>query len=198
MKLVLATGNIGKLRELQAMLAESAIEVLAQSALGVHEIEENGDSFLENALLKARNAARQTGLPAIADDSGLEVDALAGAPGVYSARYAGKAASDAHNLEKLLKELSHVSADKRTARFRCIMAYINDENDPKPIICGGTWEGFILDNPRGDNGFGYDPVFLVPELNKSAAELTPTEKNRISHRGQALCKLVQQLAKLSS
>ncbi|MDE2090680.1 MAG: RdgB/HAM1 family non-canonical purine NTP pyrophosphatase [Gammaproteobacteria bacterium] len=197
-KVVLATGNVGKLHELQTMLADSAIQVLPQNALGVHEIEENGASFTENALLKARNAARQTGLPAIADDSGLEVDALGGAPGVYSARYAGVGASDADNLAKLLQELRSISADKRTARFRCIIAYVNQADDPGPLICEGLWEGHILDTPRGRNGFGYDPVFLVPGLNRSSAELTPLEKNRLSHRGQALRKLVQQLANMGS
>ncbi|HVC37299.1 MAG TPA: XTP/dITP diphosphatase [Gammaproteobacteria bacterium] len=193
-KVVLATGNAGKLRELQALLAGNGIEVLSQSALGIHKVEENGASFLENALLKARNAARQTGLPAIADDSGLEVDALGGAPGVYSARYAGAGASDADNLEKLLTELRSISADKRTARFRCIMAYVRQANDPTPVICEGIWEGHILETPRGSNGFGYDPVFLVPEKNRSCAELPSVEKNRLSHRGQALRKLVEQLA----
>jgi len=198
MKVVLATGNAGKLHELRMMLADSGIEVLPQGALGVREIEENGANFLDNALLKARNAAHQTGLPTIADDSGLEVDALGGAPGVYSARYAGAEASDADNLTKLLKELRQVSADKRTARFRCIMAYVHHVDDPTPVICGGVWEGYILEKPRGSNGFGYDPVFLVPGKNKSSAELTPEEKNRLSHRGQALRKLVQHLATLDS
>ncbi len=195
-KVVLATGNAGKLHELRAMLAGSAIEVLPQSALGVSKIEESGANFLENALLKARNAARQTGLPAIADDSGLEVDALGGAPGVYSARYAGVGASDADNLKKLLKELRSVSANMRTARFRCSMAYVRHANDPTPVICEGIWEGYILETPRGSNGFGYDPVFLVPEKSRSCAELSSVEKNRLSHRGQALRKLVEQLATL--
>jgi len=195
-KVVLATGNAGKLHELRAMLAGSGIEVLPQSALGVSKIEESGANFLENALLKARNAARQTGLPAIADDSGLEVDALGGAPGVYSARYAGAGASDADNLKKLLKELRSVSANMRTARFRCSMAYVRHANDPTPVICEGIWEGYILETPRGSNGFGYDPVFLVPGKSRSCAELPPVEKNRLSHRGQALRKLVEQLATL--
>ncbi len=195
-KLVLATANAGKLHELQTMLADTGIQVLSQSTLGVREIEESGTSFQENALLKGRNAARQTGLPAIADDSGLEVDALDGAPGIHSARYAGIGASDADNLEKLLKELRTVSADKRTARFRCSMAYVRQADDPIPIICEGVWEGSILDVARGNNGFGYDPVFLVPEKNRSSAELTPEEKNRLSHRGQAIRKLVQELVKL--
>ncbi|HVC28721.1 MAG TPA: RdgB/HAM1 family non-canonical purine NTP pyrophosphatase [Gammaproteobacteria bacterium] len=198
MKVVLATGNAGKLHELQALLANSGIEALPQGALGVLEIEESGASFLENAMLKARNATRQTGLPAIADDSGLEVDALGGAPGVNSARFAGADASDADNLEKLLKELRQISADKRTARFRCIMAYVHHVDDPAPVICEGIWEGYILEKPRGHNGFGYDPVFLVPGEDRSSAELAPAEKNRLSHRGQALRKLVTQLTTLDS
>jgi XTP/dITP diphosphohydrolase len=193
-RLVLATGNTGKLQELQAMLAGSGIEVISQSKLGVREIAENGLSFQENALLKARNAACQTGLPALADDSGLEVDALGGAPGVYSARYAGVAASDADNLTKLLEELHLVPMDKRTARFRCLMAYVSRADDPAPVICEGIWEGYILEAPRGNNGFGYDPAFLVPGKNCSSAELEPSEKNRLSHRAQALRKLVQKLA----
>jgi XTP/dITP diphosphohydrolase len=195
-KVVLATSNAGKLHELQAMLTYTGIQVLPQSTLGVCEIEESGTCFQDNALLKGRNAARQTGLPAIADDSGLEVDALGGAPGVYSARYAGIGASDVDNLNKLLKELRTVSADQRTARFRCSMVYVRHADDPMPIICEGVWEGYILDTPRGSNGFGYDPVFLVPEKNSSSAELTPAEKNRLSHRGQAMRKLVQELVKL--
>ncbi|HVA55254.1 MAG TPA: RdgB/HAM1 family non-canonical purine NTP pyrophosphatase [Gammaproteobacteria bacterium] len=198
MRVVLATGNAGKLHELRTMLADYGIEILPQGALDVREIEENGANFLDNALLKARNASHQTGLPTIADDSGLEVDALGGAPGVYSARYAGAEASDVDNLTKLLKDLRQVSADKRTARFRCIMAYVHHVDDPMPVICEGVWEGYILEKPRGRNGFGYDPVFLVPGEDKSSAELTPEEKNRLSHRGQALRKLVQHLAALDS
>lgn len=195
-KVVLATGNAGKLHELQAMLMDTGIQALSQSTLGVREIEESGKSFQENALLKAHNAARQTSLPAIADDSGLEVDALGGNPGIHSARYAGIGASDADNLEKLLRNLRTVSIDKRTARFRCSMVYVHHADDPVPIICEGVWEGSILAVPRGNNGFGYDPVFMVPGKNISAAELTPEEKNRLSHRGQALRELVQALIKL--
>ncbi|MGH8281167.1 MAG: XTP/dITP diphosphatase [Gammaproteobacteria bacterium] len=190
MKVVLSTGNAGKLRELQSLLAASGIEVQPQTQLGVREVEETGASFAENALLKARNAARLTGLPAIADDSGLEVDALHGAPGIYSARYAGAHASDQDNLAKLLESLHAVPAERRGARFRCVMVFIRHADDSSPIICDGVWEGRILEAPRGHNGFGYDPVFLVPEKNCSSAELSSEEKNRLSHRGQALRKLV--------
>jgi XTP/dITP diphosphohydrolase len=192
-KMVLATDNAGKLSELQAMLSGGGIQVLPQAALGVSKVVENGASFVENAVLKARNAARQTGLPAIADDSGLEVDALSGAPGIHSARYAGANASDAENLEKLLEELRSVPANRRTARFRCVMVYVRQADDPTPVICEGTWEGCILEAPRGHNGFGYDPVFLARGLNRSSAELPAAEKNRLSHRGQALRKLTERL-----
>lgn len=195
-KIVLATGNPGKLREIQAMLAGSGIQVLSQTVLQVREVEESGTSFVENALFKARNAARQTGLPAIADDSGLEVDALHGAPGIYSARYAGAHASDADNLGKLLKEMHSVPAEKRTARFRCIMTLVHQTDEATPLIYEGVWEGRILEAPRGSNGFGYDPVFLVPEKNCSSAELSFAEKNRLSHRGQALRRLMAQLVAL--
>ncbi len=194
MKVVLATGNAGKLRELQSLLASSGIDVLPQTQLGVREIAETGASFAENALLKARNAARQTRLPAIADDSGLEVDALYGAPGIYSARYAGAHASDQDNLAKLLESLHDVPAKRRGARFRCIMVYVRRADDSAPIVCEGVWEGRILEAPRGHNGFGYDQVFLVPEKKCSSAELSSEEKNRLSHRGQALGKLVAAIA----
>ena len=193
MKVLLATSNPGKLRELQALLTGSGIQVLPQTAFQVREAPETGLSFVENALLKARNAARQTGLPSIADDSGLEVDALHGAPGIYSARYAGPDASDADNINKLLRDLQYLPMEKRTARFRCSMTYLRDAADAAPLICEGVWEGRILEAPRGKNGFGYDPVFLVPEKQCSSAELGPMDKNRLSHRGQALRKLVAQL-----
>ncbi|MGA9852888.1 MAG: RdgB/HAM1 family non-canonical purine NTP pyrophosphatase [Gammaproteobacteria bacterium] len=196
-KVVLATGNAGKLQELWAMLSDSGIEVLPQTRFGVREIEETGSSFEENALLKARNASRQTGLPAIADDSGLEVDALYGAPGIYSARYAGVQASDSDNLTKLLNALLTVPENRRTARFRCAMVFVHQADDPVPVIREGVWEGRILEAPRGHNGFGYDPVFLVPEKGCSSAELPPEEKNHLSHRGQALRKLVAALAPTS-
>jgi len=197
-KLVLATGNPGKLRELRALLAGCGIEVLAQSAFDMPPAEETGATFVENALLKARHAAHHTGLPAIGDDSGLEVDALGGAPGIYSARYAGHHGDDTANIRKLLHEMHNVPVEKRSARFRCAMAWVRTADDSAPLICEAAWEGRILEAPRGHDGFGYDPVFLVPEKNCSAAELAPEEKNRLSHRGQALRKLAGQLpARLS-
>ncbi|MBI2778391.1 MAG: RdgB/HAM1 family non-canonical purine NTP pyrophosphatase [Gammaproteobacteria bacterium] len=192
-RIVLASNNAGKAREISEMLAGHYIEVLPQSAFGVPEIEETGLTFVENAILKARNAAQHTGLPAIADDSGLEVDALNGAPGIYSARYAGPGADDRANLEKLLADLADVPEPQRSARFQCFMVYMRHALDPTPIICQGTWEGSILFTPRGTHGFGYDPVFLVPRRNCSGAELAPEVKNRLSHRGQALRQLLSAL-----
>lgn len=192
-KLVLASANTGKLRELQALLVNLEIEVLAQGALGVPEAEETGASFAENALLKARHAARHTGLPALGDDSGLVVDALGGAPGVYSARYAGRRGDNAANIRKLLHALRDVPAERRGAHFHCAMTCVRTADDPAPLVCEATWEGRILQAPRGHAGFGYDPVFLVTGENCSAAELKPEEKNRLSHRGQALRKLATQL-----
>ena len=188
-RVVLATGNAGKAKELQAMLADCGIQIVLQTELGVRPAEETGLTFIENALIKGRNAAEQTGLPAIADDSGLEVDALQGEPVIHSARYAGADASDDENLQKLLKQLRGVPVMERSARFRCVLVYMRHGRDPAPLICEGVWEGRILDAPRGANGFGYDPVFLVPDKNCSSAELAPDEKNRLSHRGQALAKL---------
>lgn len=195
-RVVLATGNPGKLREMVAMLVGSNIQVIPQTEFKVTEAEETGLTFVENAILKARNASRQTGLPAIADDSGLEVDALDGAPGIYSARYAGEHASDAENTGRLLSTLQAVPLERRSARFRCAMAFMRHASDPAPIICEGVWQGRILAAPRGDNGFGYDPVFLVTERGCSAAELSSEEKNRLSHRGQALQKLVAALTQI--
>ena len=196
MKIVLASNNPGKVREIGQLLADSGIEVLPQSKFHVVEVEETGLTFVENAILKARNAAAQSGLPAIADDSGLEVDALNGAPGIYSARFAGKGASDADNLNKMLTELKGVPADQRSARFQCLMVYMRHADDPTPIICQGTWEGSITTEPRGESGFGYDPVFHVPTHGCTAAELPAEEKNRLSHRGQALRCLVDALQRL--
>ena len=190
---VLASNNPGKVREINQMLAGLHLTVIPQSERGVPEAEETGLSFVENAILKARNAARHTGLPAIADDSGIEVDYLNGAPGIYSARYAGKGASDEQNLRKLLDDLVGVPEAERTARFQCLMVYLRHEFDPTPVICQGTWEGRILLEPRGANGFGYDPVFFVPTHNCSSAELPPEVKNKLSHRGQALRALVSAL-----
>ncbi|HET7923112.1 MAG TPA: RdgB/HAM1 family non-canonical purine NTP pyrophosphatase [Gammaproteobacteria bacterium] len=192
-RIVVATGNPGKLREISALLAGSGLEPVSQDALGVTGAEETGLTFVENALIKARHAAQVTGLPAIADDSGLEVDALDGAPGIHSARYAGARAGDAENLAKLLHALRAVPPALRGARFRCVMVYLRHAQDPAPLICEGVWEGRILDAPQGDNGFGYDPVFRVPERGMSAAQLSPEEKNRLSHRARALHKLVTAL-----
>ena len=193
-QIVLATGNLGKVREINELLADHDMEVIPQSAFGVPEAEETGLSFVENALIKARNAALHTGLPAIADDSGLEVDALQGAPGIYSSRYAGAGASDRDNLEKLLAELADLAVEQRSARFQCVMVYMRHHLDPTPLICQGTWEGHILFAARGSNGFGYDPVFYVPSHDCSSAELPPEIKNRLSHRGQALRKLITSLS----
>jgi len=190
---VLASNNPGKVREINQMLAGLHLTVIPQSERGVPEAEETGLSFVENALLKARNATRHTGLPAIADDSGIEVDYLNGAPGIYSARYAGRGASDEQNLRKLLDDLVGVPEAERTARFQCLMVYLRHEFDPTPVICQGTWEGRILLEPRGANGFGYDPIFFVPTHNCSSAELPPEVKNKLSHRGQSLRALVSAL-----
>jgi XTP/dITP diphosphohydrolase len=183
-QIVLASGNAGKIREIQALLADHAI--VPQSAFNVAECEETGITFVENAILKARNAARQSQLPSIADDSGLVVDALDGAPGVVSARYAGVGASDQDNIEKLLRELQGVPDQQRSARFICVMVFMAHAGDPCPVIAQGVWEGRILAQATGENGFGYDPVFWVPEHNCASAELTPAVKNSLSHRGKAL------------
>ncbi len=191
--IVLASGNPGKVREINQLLAKLDLHVAPQSDYGVAEAEETGLTFIENAILKARNAAAHTGLPALADDSGLEVDALNGAPGIYSARYAGAGAGDRANLEKLLEALLEVPEAERTARFQCLMVYMRHSEDPVPLICQGTWEGRILFEPRGEGGFGYDPVFFVPTHNCSSAELEPQVKNALSHRGQALRQLLAAL-----
>lgn len=182
--IVLASGNLGKIREIQAILAEHPI--VPQSAFNVVDVEESGSTFVENAILKARNAALHCKLPAIADDSGLVVDALNGAPGVISARYAGVGATDQDNLNKLLRELDGVPEQLRTARFICVMVFMEHAYDPCPVIAQGVWEGRILDHAVGENGFGYDPVFWVPEQNCASAELPAAVKNSLSHRGQAL------------
>jgi len=192
-RIVLASNNAGKVREFNQLLTDTDIEVIPQSEFSVTEIEETGLTFVENALLKARNAAAHTGLPAVADDSGLEVDALQGAPGIYSARYAGAGASDQDNVQKLLDALKNVPEKKRSARFQCLMVYMRHARDPTPRIFQGTWEGQILYETRGDNGFGYDPVFYVPDRGCSSAQLSPEVKNSLSHRGQALKQLVQSL-----
>lgn len=192
--IVLASSNAGKLREFNQLLGGLHLEVVPQSQFNVTDADETGLTFVENAILKARNAAQHTGLPALADDSGLEVDALNGAPGIYSARYAGANASDTENLQKLLGLLKDVPEEKRGARFQCVLVYLRHALDPTPLICQGTWEGRLLHEPRGANGFGYDPVFYVATHAKSSAELTPEVKNTLSHRGQALRQLVSGLA----
>lgn len=196
-RVVLATGNAGKLRELSALLADSGYTLLAQSAFAVPEAEETGLSFVENAILKARNAAQHTGLAAIADDSGIEVDALQGAPGIYSARYAGDNSDAAQNNAKLLEALKETADPLRTARFRCVIVYLRHAKDPSPLIAEGSWEGRILHEASGEQGFGYDPLFYVPTHNCAAAQLEPAQKNSISHRGQALQRLREKLAGLS-
>ena len=190
LKIVVATGNAGKLAEFSQLLGER-FSMISQRDLQVEEAEENGLSFVENALIKARNAALQTGLPALADDSGLCVDALGGAPGIYSARYAGAGAKDADNNAKLLRDLADIR--QRKAHFHCALVFVRHPEDPAPIICEGRWLGEVVDTPRGDNGFGYDPHFFIPALNKCAAELPPEQKNRLSHRGLAVSQLVKRL-----
>lgn len=193
-KIVLASGNTGKLREIQAVLDQQFFTLVKQSEFNVPDVPETGTTFVENAIIKARHAAEQTGLPALADDSGIEVDALQGAPGVYSARYAGTHGDDQANNIKLLAELKNVNEELRTARFQCVIVYMRHAQDPMPIICEGTWEGKILREITGENGFGYDPLFFVPTHGCSSAELDPAEKNRISHRAQALKILITSLA----
>jgi XTP/dITP diphosphohydrolase len=192
-KLVIASNNKGKIAELAELLAPLGMTPVAQGELGVGEADEPAVTFVENAILKARHAARATGLPALADDSGLAVDALGGRPGVRSARFAGDEASDEDNVQALLEALADVEDERRGAQFHCVLVYLRHADDPTPIICHGRWPGTILRAPRGDGGFGYDPVFLAPEHNCSAAELSRAEKGRISHRGRALSLLLEQL-----
>lgn len=192
-RVVLASSNAGKLREMSALLAPLGLELVNQSSLGVHSPPETGTTFIENALIKARHAARVTQLPAISDDSGIEVDALGGRPGVYSARFAGDSASDQDNLRKLLAELHDVHAEFRQARYHCVMVFVRTDNDPEPVIAHGKWEGQVTVAPRGSGGFGYDPIFQPAGLHSTAAQLSAEEKNKISHRAQALLALVAEL-----
>jgi XTP/dITP diphosphohydrolase len=191
---VLASGNAGKVREFAQLLAARDIEVIAQSAFGIRTPEETGATFLDNALLKARHAAAAAGLAALADDSGIEVDALGGRPGVWSARYAGECASDADNLALLLHELNGVPPPRRTARYRCVLVFLRHPTDPDPRVAEGVWEGRILTAPRGSGGFGYDPVFVPHGAALSVAEMPAQQKNLSSHRGQALRALLAALA----
>jgi XTP/dITP diphosphohydrolase len=190
---VLASSNAGKLRELAAVLAPLGLELRTQGSLGIPAPPETGTSFLDNALLKARHAAQRARLPALADDSGLEVDALGGRPGVWSARFAGEGASDPENLGALMRALAADPAARRTARYQCVIVFVRDADDPAPLIARGTWEGSIADEARGSGGFGYDPVFVPAGGVRTAAELSPADKNRLSHRGQALRALIAML-----
>jgi XTP/dITP diphosphohydrolase len=193
-RVVLASANPGKLRELSALLAPLKLTLIPQAELGIAAVPESGDTFLENALLKARHAAREAHLPALADDSGLEVDALGGRPGVWSARFAGEGASDEENLRRLLEELRAVPEPRRRARYRCVIALTRSAADPEPLVALGTWEGRIARAPRGNGGFGYDPAFIPAGERRTAAELPAEEKNAVSHRGQALRALAAKLA----
>jgi len=190
---VLASGNQKKLNELNAILAPLGCDVLPQSTFNVPEAEETGLTFVENAILKARNAAAHTGLPAVSDDSGIEVDALNGAPGIYSARFAGPGATDAANNALLVQRLNALPDATRRARYQCVIVFMRHADDPVPLIAHGSWEGEIVLQPAGEQGFGYDPHFYIPSLGCTAAQMAPAEKNRISHRGQALASLMQQL-----
>lgn len=191
--IVLASANPGKLRECQDLLGSAGFDIQAQSAFQVSSVAETGLSFVENAIIKARHACKETSLPAIADDSGLEVDALNGAPGIYSARYAGQQATDTQNNQKLLHELDAIPAAQRSARYQCVLVYMRHEHDPVPIIAQGSWEGEILSAPTGEGGFGYDPLFWLAELNCSAAQLEKADKNRLSHRGVAMKMLLDKI-----
>lgn len=192
-RIVLASNNPGKAREIGRLLEGCGMEIVPQSQFGVLDVEETGSTFVENAIIKARHAAVVSGLPAIADDSGIEVDALGGAPGIYSARYAGSQCSDQANNAKLLQELTEVPDEQRGARFQCVIVFMRHADDAMPVICIGTWEGRILHEPRGPHGFGYDPLFFVPTHDCASAELDPELKNRISHRAQALQALKKRL-----
>jgi XTP/dITP diphosphohydrolase len=193
MRVVLASSNKGKLRELSALLAPLGYDVVTQNLLGIETPPETGDTFAANALLKARHAAAVSNLPALADDSGIEVDALNGRPGIYSARYAGEGASDEDNLLQMLAEMHDVPESKRTARYQCVIAFVSTADDPSPILAKGTWEGTLISHPRGLGGFGYDPICIPSGFGRTAAELDPGEKNSLSHRGQALRALITQL-----
>lgn len=197
MRIVLASGNAGKVVELEQLLAGSGVELVPQTALGVSDADETGLTFVENALIKARHAARATGLPALADDSGICVDALGGAPGLYAARYSGVHGDSAANNAKLLRELTGVPTEKRGAYFIAVLVLLRHADDPAPLIAEGRWHGRILEGPRGEGGFGYDPLFLPDGSALGAAEIEPALKNRLSHRGQALDVLKARFAELA-
>ncbi|MGI2261720.1 RdgB/HAM1 family non-canonical purine NTP pyrophosphatase [Candidatus Cardinium hertigii] len=194
-KVVLATANPGKVAELSELLKGFKFDIIAQNDLGISSIEEIGLTFIENAILKARHATKVTGLPAIAEDSGISVHALNGAPGIYSARYSGPYASHQDNMKKLLTEMKNIPDDERQAQFDCLLVYLRHPEDPTPLVCHGIWKGLVRREPKGNNGFGYDPIFYDPQIGLTAAELTKEKKNIVSHRGQALRKLLESLGK---
>ena len=195
-KIILATGNLNKVREISASLKGSSIEIMPQSMFNVPDADETGTTFVENAIIKARNCAAHTGEAAMADDSGIEVDALGGAPGVHSARYSGEHAKDEKNTALLLRNMENVPDGRRTARYWCVMVYMRSASDPTPIICLASWEGVIIREKRGTNGFGYDPVFLIPELGKTAAEVSLEVKNSMSHRAKAIKMMTERLREI--
>lgn len=195
MKVTLASSNKGKLAEFQQLLSGLNFDVVPQSEFQVPDAIENGLSFVENAIIKARHASKLTGLPAIADDSGIEVDFLNGAPGIYSSRFSGENATDEKNNQRLLSLLQEAEENERTARFQCLLVYMRHPEDPTPIICQGTWEGLITLNPEGENGFGYDPIFYIPEFGCTSAQLEKIQKNKVSHRGKAMALLLEQLSR---
>ncbi len=197
-EIVLASNNAGKVKEINQLLVGTHFHIIPQSQFNVEEAEETGLTFVENALLKARNAAQYTNRPSIADDSGIEVPALNGAPGIYSARYAGVGASDEDNLNKLIEDTKDFSEDDRLAQFVCVMVYLRHANDPIPIISQGIWKGKLLTKAKGENGFGYDPIFFVPTHDCTSAQLSPDVKNQLSHRGQALRQLILLIKEASS
>jgi len=192
-KIVLASGNLDKVREINALLSNTSYEIVPQSKFNVVEADETGTTFLENALIKARNAAQHTKYPVIADDSGIEVDALNGKPGIFSSRYAGSNASDRDNLNKLIKNIKGLDPKDCHARFICSMVFLENMNEKDPIVVEGVWEGYVVANPRGKNGFGYDPIFYIPSLSCTSAELSDDKKNELSHRGQALRLLIKKI-----
>jgi len=192
-RVVLASNNPGKLKEITSILKDLDITLVTQAEFNVPEVEETGKSFIENALIKARHASAISGLPAISDDSGIEVDILNSEPGIYSARYAGQGATDEANLQLLVDNITRAGIDKPVARYQCVIVYMRHANDPMPLIADGTWEGYLITEPIGDNGFGYDPIFYVPEYQCTSAQLQPVVKNQISHRGMALKKLAEKL-----
>lgn len=198
MDIVLASGNAGKLREIAALLEGRRLHLISQAELGIKSAEETGLSFIENAILKARHASSESGKAALADDSGLAVDALQGAPGIYSARYSGSDATDQSNIDLLLENLKGVPVEQRQATFHCVLVFVRHPLDPTPVVCHGVWEGVIAEQPSGEGGFGYDPVFWIPELNCTAADLTRERKSAISHRGKALKQLSEMLPALNS